>query len=223
MDLRATTRRIERCVIDVEDLVKRSVRREVWRSIREVALKWKEQCDKAEVDMDGLKFADFYFLTERLRKKSRLGLMPGLVAPMVNLYFVAYSFCLRGEEARKALIQKEFVRDFDRRWGEQSFISIDRTIHSEQRENGEDPLLLLELCEDSPLVRDIWGRGWRRYVMRLSERTPSRASWLIRMVIAVNSIARHFESLCQKGQHRPARAWVPRLGGSIGRRWRMGA
>jgi len=128
--------------------------------------------------MDDLKFADFSFLSERLRRKSDLGLTPGIIAPMVNPYFVAYSFHLTGEEARQAAIQREFVREFDAKWGAEGYVSLEEGIHTDRLTQREDPLLLLELCEDTSLVRSIWGRGWRQHVLKLSNPAPFRASRL---------------------------------------------
>ena len=206
-DLRAVSKRIQRCVVDNEELVKRGTRGDVAKSVKDVEKQWLERCEKYGSSMDDLKFADFFFLSERLRRKSNLGLTLGLIAPMVSLYFVAYSFHLAGEEARRAAIQRNFVRDFDPKWAEQGYVSLEEGVHADRLTKREHSLHLFELCEDTLLVRSIWGRGWRQHVLKLRKSASFRANRLIKTVIAVNSIARHFESLCSKGQRRPASFW----------------
>jgi hypothetical protein len=208
-DIKRVSKRIERKEILIAETSER-VRNNVRGGIREASDQWKAHCRIGGLRMDDLKFADFFYLAQRLRRKSRLGVRSGIIAPMVNLHFMALTFHLNGEEARQASIQKKFVKAFDPRWGEIGYVGLSERGHTERLTKQEDPLLLLDLCEDSSLVREMWGPRWRQCIMELSSTQPFRASWMINAVIAVNGIVAHFDALRGQERRRPRGAW--RLG-----------
>lgn len=151
--------------------------------------------ERAGHAMEAEKFLDFFYFANRLRRWSDVSLLRGTIAPLAHPSFAAYSFLASAKEVEGNAIVKRIVGEFDSDWAEIPFFKSQPDERQNMPAALSEPLSHLDCCEDSPIVRLVFGQEWRDVLRGMVSERESVCRVIINRVLAINSVERRVASL----------------------------
>lgn len=130
------------------------------------------------------------YYANRMRRWSGISSHRGVVAPLACPEFISYSFSLTFDDIYGDKIPKKIVSLFDPEW---ACIEFFKARKGETRNFSlvhKDPLAGLEYCEDSDVVRLVYGQHWRDSIASMASSRSNAARAIIARILAVNAAER---------------------------------